>query len=163
MLKTVIFAIAALILVNVLAPAGFAHGPSDPITIPQCTVPPKIDGKLDDGLWKAIEPVEWGNINTGGEVDEDRFSKSWAAYDDKFIYVAFENMEPDTGALTMVSPGHDNNVWADDENELFMEPNHLGTQPYFQIMINADNVVGDSESGGAGNAWEPDLESATDI
>jgi hypothetical protein len=54
-------------------------------------------------------------------------------------------------------------VWADDENELFIEPALAGAQPYFHIMVNAANVTGDDESGGAGNGWEPNLESATMI
>ena len=77
--------------------------------------------------------------------------------------MAFENLEPDTGAITTISPGHDQNVWADDENELFIEPNHAGAQPYFHIMINAENTTQDDENGGAAAAWEPDLESATQI
>jgi len=107
--------------------------------------------------------VEWGNINEGGEVDEDQFSRSWAAYDDKFIYVAFENLEPDTGNLLTAVKAHDGGVWEDDENELFIEPANAGTQPYFHIMINANNVTEDSESGGADAGWEPDLESATQV
>ncbi len=163
MFRTIVFIIAALIFVNVSASIGFAHGPSDDVVIPQATAAPNIDGKLDDGLWNAFEPVEWGNINDGGEVDDDQFSRSWAAYDDKFLYVAIENLEPNTGKLTTIAPGHDQDVWKDDENELFIEPNHLGAQPYFHIMINAENTTQDGESGGLDNAWEPELESATQI
>ncbi len=163
MFRIVVSIIAALIFVNISVPIGFAHGPADELVIPQATSAPNIDGKLDDSLWNAFEPVEWGLINDGGEVDEDQFSRSWAAYDDKFLYVAFENLEPNTGAITTISPGHDVNVWQDDENELFIEPNHAGAQPYFHIMINAENTTQDAENGGFEDAWEPELESATRI
>jgi len=161
--RNIVLVIAVLILVNVLAPAGFAHEPGYEITIPQAMVPPNIDGKLDDPIWNIPEPVEWGNINNGGEVDEDQFSYSWAAYDNEFIYVAFRNMEPNTNDLLMVAAGHDQDVWADDENEIFIEPANMGMQPYFHIMINADNVTQDSESGGAADAWESELDSETQI
>lgn len=163
MLRTVMSIIAALILMNVFVPAGFTHEPGYEMIIPQAIVPPRIDGNLDDVVWQAAEPVEWRNIDTGGEVNKDQLTRSWAAYDDKFIYVAFENMEPNTGKLTTVSPGHDADVWKDDENELFIEPNHAGARPYFHIMINADNVTQDDENGGAEGGWEPDLESATQV
>jgi hypothetical protein len=161
--RNLLLVIVVLILVNVLAPAGFAHEPGYEITIPQAMVPPKIDGRLDDPIWNISEPVEWGNINTGGEVDEDQFSYSWAAYDKEFIYVAFRNMEPNTDNLLTAAVGHDQNVWEDDENEIFIEPNHMGTTPYFHIMINADNVTQDAESGGAEDGWEPDMDSETQI
>ena len=146
-----------------LASTGIAHEPGYEIIIPQITVPPRIDGNLDDAIWRAFEPVEWGNINTGGEVDKDQFSRSWAAYDDKFIYVAFENLEPDTASLTTDQKIRDIDVWMDDAAELFIEPNNVGNEPYFQIVINADNLTYDDENGGLKRAWNPRLESATRI
>lgn len=162
-LGTIVSMISALILVSIIAPVGFAHEPGYEMTIPQVTVPPRIDGNLDDATWKVVDPVEWGNINTGGEVGKDQFSRSWAVYDDKFIYVAFENMEPNTDSLTTIQKQHDVDVWKDDAAELFIEPNHVGAEPYFQIVINADNVTYDDENGGAKRAWESHLESATQV
>jgi hypothetical protein len=150
-------------LVNVTIPSGFAHEKGYEITIPQAIVPPKIDGKLDDAVWQAAVPVEWGNINEGGEVDKDQFTRSWAVYDDEFIYVAFENMESDTDNLLTAVRMHDGGVWNDDENELFIEPGNAGAAPYFHIMINAANVTEDAENGGMESGWEPDLESETRI
>jgi hypothetical protein len=163
MFKNFLLVIAVLIFANVFILPGFTHEPDYEITIAQVTSPPKIDGRLDDSVWQIAEPVEWGNINNGGEVDEDQFSYSWAVYDSEFIYIAFRNMEPNTNALTLAAAGHDQSVWSDDENEIFIEPNHMGTTPYFHIMVNADNVTGDSESGGAEDGWEPDMESETQI
>jgi len=161
--KNLISVIAVLMLINLLMPAGFAHEPDYEMVIAQASSAPTIDGKLNDSVWQIAEPVEWGNINTGGEVGDDQFTTSWAVYDSEFIYVAFRNMEPNTNDLLTASPGHDQDVWMDDENELFIEPNHTGTTPYFHIMINADNVTQDAESGGADVGWEPDLESETQI
>jgi hypothetical protein len=166
-----IWVLTIIVLVVAFASVGFAHEPGYEMTIPQVNVPPRIDGKLDDAAWKAVEPVEWGNINTGGVVNRAQFSKSWAVYDDKFIYVAFENMEPNTGKLTTVHNKHDVDVWMDDENEISIEPNHAGAcppgtyPPCFQIIINAANVTYDNASYPAGppGKWEPGLESATQV
>jgi hypothetical protein len=163
MLRITVSMIAGLILVNVFVPLGFTNEPGYEMTIPQINVPPRIDGRLDDAAWKVVDPVEWGNINTGGEVQRNQFSRSWAVYDDRFIYVAFENMEPNTGSLTTIQKQHDVDVWKDDAAELFIEPNHVGKEPYFQIVINAANVTYDDENGGVKREWEPRLESATQI
>lgn len=163
MFRSVISLTAIMIIISVFVSVGFAHEPGYVIVIPQALVPPNIDGRLNDAVWQVAEPVEWGNINSGGEVDEDQFSISWAAYDSEFIYVAFKNMEPNTGKLTLASPGHDMDVWMDDENEIFIEPNNLGASPYFHIMINAENTTQDDENGGAEAAWEPDMESEAQV
>ena len=117
MLRTILLMTIGLLLPSMFVTVGLAHEPGYEITIPQITVPPIIDGILNDAVWRAVAPVEWGNINTGGEVDKDQFSRSWAAYDDKFIYVAFENLEPDTASLTTDQKIRDIDVWKDDAGD----------------------------------------------
>ena len=163
MLRTILLMTIGLLLASMFVTVGLAHEPGYEITIPQITVPPIIDGILNDAVWRAVAPVEWGNINTGGEVDKDQFSRSWAAYDDKFIYVAFENLEPDTASLTTDQKIRDIDVWKDDAGELFIEPNNVGEEPYFQIVINAENLTYDDENGGAKRVWDPHMESATQV
>ena len=163
MLRTILLIAVGLLLASMFVGAGFAHEPGYEMTIPQITVPPRIDGVLNDAVWRAVPPVEWGNINAGGEVDNDQFSRSWAAYDDKFIYVAFENLEPDTASLTTDQKIRDIDVWKDDAGELFIEPNNVGAEPYFQIVINAENLTYDDENGGVKRAWNPRMESATQV
>jgi hypothetical protein len=163
MLRNILLLIACLLLVGVFATSGLANEPGYEITAPKITVLPVIDGVLNDAVWRFVDPVEWGNINTGGEVDKDQFSRSWAAYDDEYIYVAFENLEPDTASLTTNHKVRDIDVWQDDSAELFIEPNNVGSEPYFQIVINAANLTYDDENGGALRAWNPRLESATQI
>jgi len=163
MLRTILLMTVGLLFASMFVTVGFAHEPGYEITIPQITVPPIIDGILNDAVWRAVAPVEWGNINTGGEVDRDQFSRSWAAYDDKFIYVAFENLEPDTASLTTDQKIRDIDVWKDDSAELFIEPNNVGAEPYFQIVINAENLTYDDENGGVKRVWDPHMESATQV
>ncbi|MDQ1281406.1 MAG: hypothetical protein QG670_2671 [Thermoproteota archaeon] len=163
MIRNNVSIVVILILANGIMSFASAHEPGYEITIPQINVPPRIDGVLDDAVWKTAKPVEWGNINTGGEVKKDQFTRSWAVYDNEYIYTAFENMEPNTGKLVMAFLGHDTDVWRDDAGELFIEPRHVGREPYFQIVINAANVTYDNENGGTKHLWEPRLESATRI
>lgn len=159
---------AVRILISVIALTMFcltvaAHEPGFEITIPKTTAAPNIDGNLDDAIWQIAPTasVEHINDDAGTPVEAARVATAMAAYDDSKLYVAFRNGEPNPGAITTVSPGHDDSVWADDENEMFIEPNHAGAKPYFHIMINAANTTQDADSGGIETDWEPALESAT--
>lgn len=155
--------VTMLILTGLMSTITFALEPGFEYVIMQTANPPTIDGNLDDAIWAAVEAVKIENINTGGVVPAERVSMAKAVYDDKYLYVAIDNGEPDPSKITTVSPGHDQDVWKDDENELFMDPQADGEKPYFHIMINAANTTQDAESGGADGAWESKVESATEI
>lgn len=156
--------LAAVVGVLVSVSAGQAHEKGFTLTIPQTSVAPKVDGNLDDAIWLAFKPVVWGNINIGGEVGKDEMSESWAAYDAKNLYIAFRNFSPNPADIVTVSAGHDSDVWMDEEIELFIEPAHAGAGPYYHVMINAKNVVADSQDGGGlAIAWESKLTSAAKI
>jgi hypothetical protein len=162
---TVRILISVVISSIMLCAASMASEPGYEITIPKTTAAPNIDGKLDDAIWQIAPTalVEHLNTDAGDPVGAEYVATAMVAYDDSNLYVAFRNGEPNPGAITTVSPGHDDNVWADDEIELFIEPALAGAQPYYHIMINAANVTQDDESGGAGGDWEPALESAVEI
>jgi hypothetical protein len=160
-MKTRIAVTVIALLVGVWTASG--HEKGFVYEIPYAIVAPNIDGHVDDALWAAFDPVEWGNINDGGEVNADMMTRSWAAYDDTHLYIAFINGSPDPGAVITVAAGHDQDVWKDEENELFIEPSHVGAKPYYHIMINAENTTQDSLSGGIEAAWEPDIVTAVQV
>ena len=147
-----------------LCAASMASEPGFEINIPKTTTAPNIDGVLDDAIWQMAPTATVDNINEGGKVDAEYVAIAMAAYDDSKLYVAFRNGEPNPGAIVTVSPGHDQDVWADEEIELFIEPSLSGAGPYYHVMINAANTTQDSEDGGGiGGDWEPALESAVEI
>ena len=121
---------------------------------PQVIVPPKIDGVLDDVIWKHAPSVTLGLLDTGGVIDEEYFSIAWAVYDSEKIYVAFKNLDPNPKKITCVNVGRDSDTWNDDECELFMEPANVGAEPYFQFCINAECEIFDQDRGGQGLAWD---------
>ena len=155
--------LSPIIVFTLLCAVALASEPGFEITISKTSVAPVIDGILDDAIWQMSATATVENIAGGGQVEAAHVATAMAAYDNSNLYVAFRNGEPNPGAITTLSPGHDQDVWADDENEMFIEPALAGAQPYFHIMINAANVTQESESGGAGDAWDPNLASATVI
>ncbi len=60
--------------------------------------PPKIDGRLDDACWKAMEPVsgffQFDPVN-GAKASEETYI--WAAFDQDYLYFAFlmKDAKPD--------------------------------------------------------------------
>ncbi|MEZ5312676.1 MAG: hypothetical protein R2862_02990 [Thermoanaerobaculia bacterium] len=74
--------------------AGAAEGPE--IRIARAATPIAVDGDLADEAWKSAEPiVEWYETNPGDNVPPQVRSVGYLAYDDQFLYAAFEFDEPD--------------------------------------------------------------------
>lgn len=71
-------------------PVAYAQERSKVMVIGRTTVPPRVDGLIDDACWKSIEPysgfVQYDPLN-GEQPGEETYV--WAAYDDKYIYFAF--------------------------------------------------------------------------
>jgi len=157
--------LSPIVIFTLLCAAALASEPGFEITISKTSVAPVIDGALDDAIWQQAPTALVNHINddVGTEVEPQYVATAMAAYDDSNLYVAFRNGDPNPGAIVTASPGHDQDVWADDENEMFIEPALAGAKPYFHIMINAANVTQDSESGGAEGDWEPNLTSAVEM
>ncbi|MBN2265981.1 MAG: carbohydrate binding family 9 domain-containing protein [Candidatus Aminicenantes bacterium] len=89
---------AAAVLLVLLAPLA-AQEPVKRLDVSCLTVPPpKIDGHIDDDVWKAIEPVsgfyQYDPVN-GVPASEETFV--WAAYDQDYLYFAFlmKDSQPD--------------------------------------------------------------------
>lgn len=135
------------------------------LEVPMVGTPPVIDGALDDAVWSVAATADIILKNDTSEPIEDPAynAVAYVAYDAENLYVAFENGNPTPDQIVTASPGHDQDVWKDEENEIFLEPANAGTKPYFHIMLNAANVIQDAESGGAEAGWEPALETATVI
>ena len=159
MLFTILITISVLLTVTVV----FPHEKGFSVTIPQATMPPEIDGIGKDVIWQFAPEVTIDNINTGGKVKKGEVSTAKAVYDKDNIYVLFINNSLDTRKMQMVAQKHDQDIWKDEENELFIDTEHDAAKPYYHIMINAKNVTQDAHNGGAENGWEAKLESATKI
>ena len=155
MLFTILITISVLLTVTVV----FPHEKGFSVTIPQATMPPEIDGIGKDVIWQFAPEVTIDNINTGGKVKKGEVSTAKAVYDKDNIYVLFINNSLDTRKMQMVAQKHDQDIWKDEENELFIDTEHDAAKPYYHIMINAKNVTQDAHNGGAENGWEAKLES----
>jgi hypothetical protein len=134
----------------------------------RAATPIRIDGKLDDGAWKA---AAWTTdfVDIEGSVKPlPRFrTRAKILWDDQYLYVGAELEEPDVKA-TLTK--HDSIIYNDNDFEVFLKP--LGDAPgYFEFEINALNTGWDlylnkpyNQGGKADSSWEiPGLKTAITV
>ena len=87
----------ALLFVLLLQPCLGAHAAMGPeIRIARVATPIVVDGDLGDLAWQGAEPItDWLETNPGDNIPPKVRSVAWLAYDDDFLYAAFEFDEPD--------------------------------------------------------------------
>ena len=90
------------------APALAQTVPGEELRARRATIPPKIDGLLDDELW-AVEPLQldrWMSYNPLRGEPEQQKTSVWIGYDNEAIYFAFRcyDAEPDKIRSTISRP-----------------------------------------------------------
>lgn len=139
---SILTGIALLLAVTAIADSGAEY------TIIKTTVPPKIDGKLNDVIWKFTEPAVIGLTNANG-VKCKKKSNAYMVYDDNAIYVGLQRFDKDLDSIIANAKNRDGNVWEDDEFELFIDVDH-DHATYWQIAVNTNNAVWDCYNPGGG-------------
>jgi len=105
--------IALITLLFLAVPAARAaslldNGPA--IHVARATGAIHVDGDLSDPGWKGAEPIEsWYETNPGDSIPvaPPLRSVAWLAYDDTYLYAAFEFDDPDPGAIKSQLGDHD--------------------------------------------------------
>ena len=120
--------------------------------------PPKIDGRLDDKVWKsAPSTVEFADIE-GPDHPRPRFrTTAKMMWDADYFYIAVQMEEPHVWG-TLIK--HDSVIFHDNDFEVFIDPNGDNHQ-YYEFELNALNTGWDlflprpySDGGGADDGWE---------
>ncbi|KPJ52034.1 MAG: hypothetical protein AMS16_06915 [Planctomycetes bacterium DG_58] len=121
-----------------------------PAPVKRCGRPPRIDGSLADPCWNTAELRGlWMDVYTGDASKLD--TKAYVCYDDRNLYVAFHNPEPNMAGIVTDAGKRDGTVWEDDSNELFIDPT-AGKKDYYQFMVNAKGVLYDGR--GKDSSWD---------
>jgi hypothetical protein len=110
----------------------------------RATVPPKIDGLLDDELW-AAEPLQldrWMSYNPLRGEPEQQQTKVWIGFDDAAIYFAFRcyDTEPDKIRSTI---SRRDNVWNDDWVGVSLDSSRAG-QIAYHMFVNPSGIQMDA-------------------
>ncbi len=136
------------------------------ITIPECPMPPAIDGVLTDDCWKdAAELAHWFIVGDDGPVGDTNCHQAWLAMDAQWLYVAFKVSHPYAGSIAPQVMERDGRVQFEDCVKVLFDP---GTHfdPWYHFRLSAGNIQSDqknSKSGGSDQAWDIPWRSATKI
>ena len=101
---------AALALLMCLGGATSARAaapqPGPPITITRISTPITIDGDLSD--WKGVTPItQWYETRVGDSVEPQVKNVGYLAYDDKYLYAAFDFSDPNPKLIRAPLGDHD--------------------------------------------------------
>ncbi|MBI3860903.1 MAG: carbohydrate-binding family 9-like protein, partial [Planctomycetia bacterium] len=131
-------------------------------------VPPQIDGRLDDAVWKAALWTDDFVDIEGDRKPPPRFrTRAKMLWDAQYFYIAVEMEEPHVwGTLTK----HDSVIFHDNDFEFFIDPDG-DNHEYYEFEINALNTGWDlflprpyKDGGRADNGWEiPGLKTAVHV
>lgn len=103
--------------------------------------PPRIDGKLNDPVWKTATPLA-AFFDPHGNKQTSFSTQVWSTYDSKNLYLAFRCREPNLAGLVSRALSHDGPVWDDDSVEIFLDTN-LDQKTYYQFAFNASAIAYD--------------------
>jgi hypothetical protein len=103
------------------------------------TKAPKLDGKLDDAVWKeAPSTGPFTNTMTGGPADQKTEAK--LLWDNKFLYVAFDNVDSDVwSSLTK----RDDKLWTQEADELMIDADGNG-KTYVELQVAPNGTIFDT-------------------
>lgn len=87
------------------------------VVVPRVSQPIQIDGKLDDDGWNQAAELGFRDNRTGGPIP--LATRAWIAYDDEFLYFAFDCVDPNIWA-TMEN--RDEHLWTEEVVEVFLQP-----------------------------------------
>ena len=117
---------------------------------------PTTDGKFDDEVWKDA-PVHTNFISLATLEDAMVKTEVRIVSDGKKIYFAFHCVEPKYGELKAYATERDNDVWKDDEVEVFLDTQH-NKKNYFQVIVNTLGTIQDADTSDV--SWDGDIQTA---
>ena len=110
-------------------PAGFAVAAQPftppPLAISRTTGPIVIDGDLSDPAWKDAVPIErWWETNPGDNIEPSVRNVGRLAYDDKYLYAAFEFDDPEPAKIRAPYADRDNVDSSTDYGGIILDPDN---------------------------------------
>ena len=146
-LKFSMIPVAAFVLSLISVFAGSATGKDLPtMQAKRASVPPKLDGKVNDVCWRLAAKVT-GFVRAREDETTEAQTTAFLAYDNQNLYVAFKCNEPSPAKLTARASEPDSGeLWDDDIVDFFIMPDQENGL-YYQFALNTKGVKFDQERG----------------
>jgi hypothetical protein len=131
--------LAATIPVGAAKPGAVRAAAEKSIIAARAKKPVKIDGKLDDEVWK-VAPSSGAFVDTLSGAAVGTKTEVKLAWDDKYLYVAFENQDEDVWSSLK---NRDDKLWTEEAVEVFIDADADG-KDYIELQVNPNNAIFDS-------------------
>jgi hypothetical protein len=120
---------------------------SDPENFPiktafckRVSVPPVIDGKLDDKAWENAHQLTGFSI-VNGQTKAIHQTRAWAVHDGRYLYIAFECLEPEMEKVRAETFIYDNrDILFDDRMEILLDVGH-NHKNIIRFVVNSNGVT----------------------
>jgi len=120
-----------------------ASSVATPGKIPNVSVPPVIDGKLDDTTWKKAFVIKSFTGRNGTGISET--TTAYLLYDNDNLYVAFFCAESRMAEIQSDISVPDGPVYEDDCVEVFLDVDH-NQKKFYHLMVNPEGTLYDAET-----------------
>lgn len=123
---------------------------AEDVKLPELKVPvskaaaPKIDGVLDDAIWKDAPSASEFKLKEDGKPTSK--TKMLVTRDEKVLYIAvecFESAEALKALKADVTQNDSDEIWADDSVEIFIDPTGK-RESYYQLIVNSKGSIWDA-------------------
>ena len=130
---------------------GFTIGGRPRAVAARTNQPPRIDGRLDDAVWLAVEPItDFVQTSPVEGAPATERTEVWIAYDRDHLYIAFYAHYSDPGIIRANRAERDQSM-GDDRMAVLFDP-FLDQQRAYQFSVNGYGVPGDSIVNAGGSA-----------
>jgi hypothetical protein len=110
--------------------------------VPYAAQAPVIDGTADDSAWKNAIKIDF--VDSVGNKPKYN-TKCLLTWDEKNLYAAFINEDPNPDGMTILRTGDDADwIWDDEVIEMFFREDKAPEGEYNQFIINAGASVWDA-------------------
>ncbi len=138
---------------GIICSVGMVSGESKPMdgtVTPHLVVPVavegvRVDGDLGAGEWGGASCIDLKVTTSGRAIVPMARTNVCVQFDSTYFYVSFQTPYRVEGQVKRAGIARDDEQIAlsSDDVEVFLEPEASGSGPFFQICVNADNLVYD--------------------
>lgn len=120
-----------------------AAGETVPRKAIKTATPPKIDGVLDEEIWKTTPTIDEDFISITPAFGETMPKKTyvWVAYDPDNLYIAFKCFDDEKDKIKTSTTKRDN-IWNDDLVGLILDTSNNKKEGY-EFYVNPSGIQGD--------------------
>ncbi len=126
------------------------------VVVRKVSSPPVMDGRIEELYAKQAQAMPFRFLH-GLPGTPANTTTAWVVRDQENLYVAVRCGCMDPARVVADKTKHDDNVWSDEDIEIFIDPLNARKKQYAQIIINAKGVTEDTYRGKGGRSWNPAL------